>query len=244
MKTVALIQFDAVPEEVESNLESMERLATEAVELGARWAMFHEGTLTDYTPRLAELAEPVPEGRSTRRMIDLAGKLDCFISFGLSERDGDRIYITQAFVGPSGFVNSYRKTWLWRSESDEGYRNEWARYDPGRGPEEFEFDGLRAVCFICADGEAPRCIDRAKALRPEIVFFPNNRGSLPGFSVFGERARRIGAPMLVTNRVGKSWVYDCRGGCVVYSSTGRVLAKANREGKEEVLLHNLRISRR
>lgn len=206
--------------------------------------MFHEGTLADYTARLDELAEPVPGGRSTRRIVDLAERLNCYISYGLSEREEDRFYITQAFVGPSGFVDSYRKTWLWRSESDEGYRNEWARYDPGSGPEEFVFDGLRAVCFICADGEAPRCIYRAKDLRPEIVFFPNNRGSLPGFPVFGERARRIGAPMLVTNRVGKSWVYDCRGGCVVYSPTGRVLARANREGREEILLHNLRISRR
>jgi predicted amidohydrolase len=229
---------------VDKNLRSMERLTRKAVGLGARWVMFHEGTLTDYTSRLDELAEPVPGGGSTRRMMDLAGELNCFISFGLSERDGDRFYIAQAFVGPGGFVHSYRKTWLWRSERDEGYRNEWARYDPGPGPEAFEFDGLKAVCFICADGEAPRCIDRAEAIRPEIVFFPNNRGSLPGFRVFGERAKRLGAPMLVTNRVGKSWVYDCRGGCVVYSSTGRVLARANRDGEEEILIHKLRIKSR
>ncbi len=238
---VALVQFDAVPEQVEKNRGAMERLVEEAVGLGSRWIVFHEGTLADYTPKLPKLAEAVPGGPSTRRMAALAAELGCFISFGLSEVEGDRYYITQAFVGPEGFVYRYRKTWLWRSEKDEGYRNEWARYDPGTGPELFLIDGVRATCFICADAEAPRCIRRAAALKPQVVFYPNNRGSLPGFRVFGARARKIGAPMLVTNRVGRSWKYECKGGCMIYSSRGRVLAKANRGGREEILFHRLRI---
>jgi len=241
---VALVQFDSVPEEVDENLGEIERLAREASEMGARWIVFHEGTLTDYTPRLDELAETVPGGRSTRRIVSLAKEIGCFISFGLSERDGERFHITQAFVGPSGFIHAYRKTWLWRSEDDRGYRNEWARYDPGTGPEPFEFDGFRAVCFICADGEAPRCIDRATVIEPQVVFYPNNRAGLPALEVFGRRARRLRAPMLVTNRIGRSWDSSCRGGCVLYSSTGRVLARANRDGREEILLHDLRMKRR
>lgn len=239
---VALVQFDAVPEHVEKNRKAMDRLAEKAVGLGSRWVVFHEGTLADYTPRLSELAEVVPGGRSTQRMAALAAELNCFISFGLSEVEDERYYITQAFVGPEGFVYRYRKTWLWRSEKDEGYRNEWARYDPGSGPEPFVMDGVKATCFICADGEAPRCIQRAAALKPQVVFYPNNRGSLPKFKVFGARAREIGAPMLVTNRVGRSWKHDCVGGCVVYSARGRVLARANREGREEILIHRLRLA--
>jgi len=239
---VALVQFDAVPEEVERNRRAMRRLTERAVQLGSRWVMFHEGTVADYTPRLPELAEAVPDGKSTQAMIALAAELGCFISFGLSEVEGERYYITQAFVGPEGLVYRYRKTWLWRSENDEGYRNEWARYDPGAGPELFVIDGVKATCFICADGEAPRCIGRAATLRPQVIFYPNNRGSLPKFKVFGTRAREIGAPMLVTNRVGRSWKHDCVGGCVVYSAKGNILARANREGREEILIHRLRLA--
>jgi predicted amidohydrolase len=238
---VALVQFDAVPENPEGNLAGIERLTRDAVGLGARWVMFHEGAVCDYTPNLEELAEEVPGGRSTRRMTKLARDLNCHLSFGLSEREGDRYYITQVFVSPDGFTHSYRKTWIWRSETDEGYRNEWARYDPGTGPSLFDFDGVKATCFICADGEAPRCVARAAALRPEIVFYPNNRGGLPDF---GPRAKAIGAPMLVTNRVGRSWSSDCRGGCAIYSSSGRPLARANNEGREEILSHVMRIARR
>ena len=238
---VALIQFDAVPEQPERNLKEMERLARQAVSQSARLVMFHEGTLTDYTPRLSELGERVPDGPACQRMASLAKQLRCFVSFGLSERDGDRFYITQVFFGPEGFVYRYRKAWLWREEKDEGYRNEHARYDPGPGPERFTIDGIVATCFICADGEAPRCIERAKGLRPQVVFFPNNRGGLPDFPVFGARAKEIGAPMLVTNRVGKSWMHDCKGGCVAFDAEGNVLAKANREGREEVLMVDVAI---
>ena len=72
---VALVQFDAVPEQVDRNLQEVERLTERAVGAGARWVMFHEGTLCDYTPRLKELAEPVPAGSSTARMERLARRL-------------------------------------------------------------------------------------------------------------------------------------------------------------------------
>ena len=235
-KQLALVQFDSVPEKTKHNLDEMERLARAAATKGARWVMFHEGCLTDYTPRLDELAEPVPSGLSCQRMMELAKELDCYISFGMSERNGVRIYISQVFVGPEGLVYKYRKSWLWRCD-DEGYRNEWARYDTGTGPERFQIGDISATCFICADGEAPRCIERARLVKPQVVFYPNNRAELPDFPVFGAYAAKIGAPMLVTNRVGKSWDFECKGGCAVFDASGEVLAKANRNGEEEVLYY-------
>jgi predicted amidohydrolase len=241
---VALVQFDATPEQSEHNLQQMDRLTRQAVSQKARLVMFHEGALTDYTARLKELAEPVPGGNACQRMGKLAKELDCFISFGLSERDGDRYYITQVFVGPQGLVHRYRKTWIFHNQSDAGFRNEHARYDPGTGPELFTIDGIAATCFICSDGEAPRCIDRAITLRPQLIFYPNNRAALPPPAVFGDRARRIGAAMLVTNRVGKSWHHDCQGGCVAFDAAGDVLTKANREGREEILVVGIPIPAR
>jgi predicted amidohydrolase len=238
---VALVQFDAIPEKPDRNVEKMESLAAQAARDGAQLVMFHEGTLTDYTPRLAALAEPVPGGKHVRQVERLARRLGVYVSFGLSERDGERFYITQVFTGPQGFVYRYRKSWLWREPEDRGYRNEHARYDTGSGPEIFRIAGLRATCFICADGEAPRCIERARALRPDLVFFPNNRGGLPELADFGRRAKRIGAPMLVTNRTGQSWIHACVGGCVAYDRRGKVIAAANREGREEILMAEIAV---
>jgi predicted amidohydrolase len=236
---VALVQFDARPERVDANVQRIKALATRAARQGAALVMFHEGTLCDYTPRLKKLAVRVPHSSPARELEKLARSLGIYLSYGLSEVDDERYYITQVFNAPHGFLYKYRKAWLWRDESDKGYRNEQARYDPGSGPELFEIAGLRATCFICADGEAPRCIERACALKPEIVFYPNNREELPGPSIFGKRARIIGAPMLVTNRVGKSWMHRCEGGSVVYDRNGKVLAAANKNGREEILRYDL-----
>ena len=52
-------------------------------------------------------------------------------------------------------------------------------------------------------------------------------------------AQEIGAPMLATNRTGMSWDHVCSGGSVVYSRSGSVLARANRDGQEEVLVYDL-----
>ena len=47
--------------------------------------------------------------------------------------------------------------------------------------------------------------------------------------------------MLVANRTGQSRKKSCKGGNVVYSANGEVLAKANREGREEILIHDLEL---
>ena len=238
---VALIQFDTKPGENEHNVHQMERLARQADSQGANIIMFHELAVMDYVDDVSKYAEYVPEGPSYQKMEALARELDAYICFGLAEKTkDDRHYITYVFTGPEGFIYKYRKTWIWRAAEDKGYRNEWARYDTGTGPEIFEIAGIKATCFICADGESPRCITRAAGLKPELIFYPNNRstylGDRPSFS---ERAAAIGAPMLVTNRVGQSWHAETKGGCSVISATGEVLAKTDPAGQEEILIYDL-----
>jgi len=238
---LALVQFDAVPEQVDRNRTQMDRLARQAATQGARWIMFHEGTVCDYTDKLDQFAEFVPDGPTTQRMLALAKELNVYLSFGLSERSGDKFHITQVFVGPLGLIHRYRKTWLWRSPEDKGFRDEWSRYDPGDGPELFQIDGLRAACFICADGNSQRCLDRIRDLRPQVVFHPNNRRSLNTREEYSRRAQTVGAPLLVPNRVGTSWTHVCDGGSMILAADGTFLAEANREGREEILVYDLQI---
>jgi N-carbamoylputrescine amidase len=242
---VAVVQFDAVPEAVGTNLGKMEHLARQAAKQGARWVMFHEGAVCDYTDKLDQLAEPVPGGPSTRRMERLARELGCYVSFGLSEKDGERVHISQVFVGPEGFVYRYRKTWLHRDPADRGFRNEYARYDPGTGPELFTLDGVRATCFICADCTSPRCIKRAGALRPQVAFHPVNvvtRDAGQLRQAEAAIARAVGAPLIVANRVGDSWMHKAGlGGAAVFDATGQLLAGAHGDGREEVIVYRLAI---
>lgn len=106
-------------------------------------------------------------------------------------------------------------------------------------------DGIAATCFICRDGSAPRCIERAKTLNPQLVFYPSNyKGGNP--SGVGKIAKRIGAPMLITNRIGASWHGEnraCLGNTAAFDAQGNVLAKANIEGREEILIVDVHLYR-
>jgi predicted amidohydrolase len=152
------------------------------------------------------------------------------------------------FVGPQGFIYRYRKTWLHKDPADKGFRDEYARYDPGTGPELFTIDGVKATCFICADGTSPRCIARAKSLTPEVVFYPLNVVAPDPTWVreLGSRhAQTIGAPLLLANRVGASWVHEGgKGGAAIFSADGQLLAGANVSGKEEIVVYRLIIPAR
>ncbi len=239
---VALVQSDSVAGEIERNLDNMERLAEQAARGGAKWIQFPELTVCDYVDNPGRDAEAVPHGNSTARMMRVAKHLGVMIVFGLAEKDPGRIYDSAVFVGPKGYLYHYRKTWLWHEPADRDYRDEWARYDPGTGPEPFAIDGVRATCFICADSNSRRCIHRAAALEPQVVFFPINRHDVSSFEDYAGIARTIGAPVLVTNRVGRSVTKETLGGSVIYSARGEIVARANMEGREEILHYNLELA--
>jgi predicted amidohydrolase len=240
---IAIVQFDTIPEKNEHNTKQIERLSREAAAKGAEIILFHESCVTDLVSDVDKYSELVPEGPACKRIEAVAKELGVYIGFGISEKTRDKFYyITHVFMGPKGFFYKYRKTWIWRSPEDEGYRNEWARYDVGDGPEIFNVAGLRATCFICADGDAPRCIERARLLKPDIVFYPSNHGGESYYPQYTPRAAEINAPTLIANRVGKSWHAECRGGCAVISRTGEVLAKTA-TGKEEILVYDLSIEK-
>lgn len=240
---IAIVQFDTIPEKNAHNVKQIERLSKEAAAKGAEIIMFHESSVTDLVSDVEKYSEYVPEGLSCKKIEALAKELKVYIAFGISEKTKDKFYyITHVFMGPKGFIYKYRKTWIWRSLDDKGYRNEWARYDVGDGPEIFNLAGLRVTCFICADGDAPRCIERAKLLKPDIVFYPSNHGGQSYYPQYTPKAAQINAPMLIANRVGKSWHADCKGGCAVISSSGTILAKTATD-KEEILIYDLSIEK-
>jgi len=65
-----------------------------------------------------ELAEAVPDGPTTRALIEHAVGQGFFIVAGLPERDGDRVYNSAVVVGPDGFVACYRKVHLFCHEKE------------------------------------------------------------------------------------------------------------------------------
>src|SRR3954449_548319 len=94
---VAAAQFENRDNEKEFNLSRIAALARRAVDLGAEIVSFHEACIPAYSwiqpldkRQLLEIAEPVPDGPSVRRLCEIARDLRTVIMAGLFERDADQ----------------------------------------------------------------------------------------------------------------------------------------------------------
>ena len=64
-----------------------------------------------------DLAEPVPDGPTTRRLSEFTQMRNMFIVAGLPERQGNRLFNSAILVGPQGYLGVYRKTHLFFEET-------------------------------------------------------------------------------------------------------------------------------
>lgn len=167
---IAAAQFEARDADKEYNLGRIAALAERAVGQGAEIVALHECCVTGYTflqelpaARIAGLAEPVPEGPTTRRLIELAGRLGVAILAGLVESDGDRLFNCYVAVTPGGFVAKHRKI------------HEFISPHLGWGDDLRTFDlcGVRCGILTCYDNnlvENPRILALQGA---EVIFAPH-----------------------------------------------------------------------
>jgi predicted amidohydrolase len=114
---VALAQISCKIGDKEHNLDVMKRNIKQAKNQGANLIVFPELALTGYVCRdiLYELAEPVPEGESIRRLAEIANIEDIHVVFGAlerSEKTHATLYNTAVLLGPNGFIGKYQKMHL------------------------------------------------------------------------------------------------------------------------------------
>lgn len=167
---IAAAQFEARDRDKDYNFGRMEALARQAVEQGAEIVSFHECCVTGYTfiqelsrDEVAALAEPVPDGPSTRRLIALAKDLGAALMAGLIEADGDRLFNTYVAVSPDGFVARHRKLHAFVSP----------HLDWGGEFTVFDLCGVTCGILICYDSnlvENPRITTLMGA---EVIFAPH-----------------------------------------------------------------------
>jgi predicted amidohydrolase len=173
---IAAAQFEARDGDKQYNLGRIEALSRQAVEQGAEIVSFHECCICGYTflqtlsrEALQDLAEPVPSGRSTQRLSELAGQFGVPLLAGLIERDGDKLHNTYVAVSPAGFVAKFRKLHTFISP----YLS-W-----GDAFVLFDLCGVRCSILICYDNnlvENPRIVALKGA---EVVFAPHVTCGLP-----------------------------------------------------------------
>lgn len=116
--TIACLQTNPIKGETEANLDSAETqvLAADA-DLVVLPELFASGYFFDSTEQAEALAEPVPSGPTTQRLIAWARETGSVIVAGVPERDDGRLYNSAVVVTKDGCLGTYRKTHLYYEET-------------------------------------------------------------------------------------------------------------------------------
>lgn len=113
------------------------------------------------------LAESVPDGPTTKRLIDLARRRQLVIVAGLPELAGSTCYNSAVAVGPQGFIGCYRKTHLFFEET--------LFFTPGdTGFHVWDIGPAKIGMMVCFDWYYPEAARTLALKGAEIICHPSN----------------------------------------------------------------------
>lgn len=169
----AFLQFSPAYLEVEANLEAVAaQLSSVDADLFVLPELFTSGYFFHSQEDLADVAEPIPEGRSTEALQYWADSLEATIVAGLPEREGDRFYNSAVVVRPTGVVHTYRKVHLFYEEK--------TLFEPGdlgfRVFDETTRDGTdyRLGVMVCFDWYFPEAARTLALKGADVIAHPSN----------------------------------------------------------------------
>ncbi|MBH0193716.1 MAG: acyltransferase [Nitrospira sp.] len=232
---VGFYQYDPLFGEVAKNLDRVTaRLEQTEADLIVLPELFASGYQFVSQEEAQGLAEPVPDGQTVRRLVDVAKRRRMHIVAGLPEQSGSHCYNSAVIVGPSGFLGCYRKTHLFYEET--------LFFTPGdSGFQVWDIGVAKIGVMICFDWYYPEAA-RSLALQgadiichPSNLVLPNCPDSMPvrclENRVFAITCNRIGSEA----RGGKDRLTYI-GNSELVTPKGVIRYRASRDGEDLAVL--------
>lgn len=173
---IATAQFEHKDNAKPYNLSRIDALTRRAVEQGAEIVAFHEACIPAYTwvqslsrDELAAVAEPVPDGPSVRKLIDIARQYNTVVMAGLWELDAGHIYNCYVTVSPDGYITKFRKLHTFVSP----------HLTPGDSYNVIDLLGCKIGFLICYDNNLPENVRITTLMGAEVIIMPHVTGCLP-----------------------------------------------------------------
>lgn len=168
---ISTAQFEHKSADKSYNLSVIESLAQKAATEGSQAIAFHECCITGYTfarhlskQQMLELAEPVPNGESVLKLIEIAKKNNIAILAGLFEKDeSEHLFKAYICVDKNGLVAKYRKL--------HPFINPYLT--PGNSYCVFDLYGWKCGILICYDNNIIENVRATKLLGADIIFMPH-----------------------------------------------------------------------
>jgi len=171
----AAVQFESVQADKEANFRTMEGFLARAQAGGVHLVVFPEACITGYWfvrnltgPELAALAEPIPEGPSTQRLVALARQYQTTVGAGLFETGCDGVYHNSyVVVSPEGTVHRHRKLHAFE-HALVASGSEYTVFDTGYG--------WRMAVLICYDCNLVENVGMVALQGADLLIAPHQTG--------------------------------------------------------------------
>ncbi|MGC9400286.1 MAG: carbon-nitrogen hydrolase family protein [Anaerolineae bacterium] len=237
--TVGLIQMACVLKEKQANLDKaasfVAQLAGQA-DVVCLPELFNIGYDLDLIgDDVYDLAEPVPDGRTTRWLAKLARRSDLAIVAGLVEQAPHvtgLLYDTVVLINRRGeFAGRYRKSHLYPAEH--------RFFRPGDELPVFDLDGLRVGVAICFEAAFPTIFSTLALQGAQIVFNPS---AVPvGFDYLQDLRTRARAQdnqffVAAVNHVGNEGSVIYCGRSQMANPRGETVVRASGESAEALVV--------
>lgn len=168
---ISAAQFEHRNADKVYNLSVIEKLSRQAADEGSDVIAFHECSITGYTfarhlsrKQMLQLAEPIPDGESVMRLIDIARKNNIVILAGLFEKDeNENLFKSYICVDKNGLVAKFRKL--------HPFINPYLT--AGDSYCVFELFGWKCGILICYDNNISENVRATKILGADIIFMPH-----------------------------------------------------------------------
>jgi Predicted amidohydrolase len=169
--SVATAQFENKSGDKNYNLSVIDQLSAKAAAQGAKAIAFHECSITGYSfarklsrEQMLDLAEPVPDGESIKKLITIAAKNKIAILAGLFEKDNEgNLFKAYVCVTDKGMIAKFRKLHPFINP----------HLLPGNEYCVFELEGWKCGILICYDNNIIENVRATNLLGADIIFMPH-----------------------------------------------------------------------
>lgn len=173
---IACLQIEPHVGDLSENVEKTCGYLEKAHTMGAKIAVLPElcnsGYVFESREEAFSLAEPVPDGPTTKAWMAAASKFDMIIIAGIAEQEDGRLYNSAVAVGPEGHIGTYRKNHLWAAEN--------LFFEPGNlGVPVWHTPYGRIAAVICYDGWFPEVFRMAAVQGADLICIPTNWVPMP-----------------------------------------------------------------
>lgn len=224
---VGSLQMNVKKNDKEANLAAVEKFIDTKADLVVLPELFSTGYFFETREEIEAIAEVVPKGETTKRLIEIAKKKSCSIVGTLVEKEGDRLYITAVVVGPTGYLGKHRKRHLTNDEV--------LVYSCGETSEVYNIGGCKIGIVVCFEGWFPESARELMVKGAQVICHTALIMSEKTVDIMRTRAIENKVYVIIANAMNtetyKDKVISFRGDSRVIDYNGNILVNAEKEEK-------------